>query len=1040
MKKPIFIFVSIFLFITPIAVYAHTEMELDYYELFEQHGSIMLIIDSQTGAIEHANNAAADFYGYTIEQLESMRIQEINTLTSEETEKEMQAATAEKGNYFVFKHRLECGDIRTVEDYSYPYQAQDKTLLVSIINDISDKTQLEEKNRIMTNVFLFALSGAVIIIGLFSFLLYKSNRKLKIKNHEINNFSELQRAFIDADNCLIYLKDESLKYVFINKAVENFYKKESSEIIGYDDFAITDEQFANIRRKTDLDVMEKMTVVVDEVKWQHRIFQTTKFPVKLLNGHYGVGAYVRDVTEEYNNKIELEKTNISLKTSEENIRLLLDSTAEGIYGIDTNGNCTLCNTSCLKLLGYKHQDELTGKNMHLQIHYKHSNGTELPLADCKIIKAFTKGEGTHVEDEVFWRADGTCFPVEYYSYPQFRDGEVVGAVVTFTDITERKLTQDKIMQANEQLEDLNKELQEKQYSLEEQNSVIEELNAQLEEENQRYLQQKEILQAIIDSFGAGIIMVNLSGKINFINKAWKEIFNYTDFGQSRHLCEDFYIDDDTCGDTEAFLQNMLTGVENNQDVVTKLHSLIGDSESRYAVDLEQTSPVKRFLNLYSNPCISYANHSFGRVFVIRDVSHQKEVDRLKLELISTVSHELRTPMSSILGFSELLLTRKLSEERNKEYISIINSEAKRLTDLINDFLDIQRMESGKQVFNKQFNCMGQIMEEAVKLFENTGDKHHIRYNKTTDCLPEIYCDKDKMLQVISNILSNAIKYSPDGGEIIVELLEENGKIRVSITDHGLGIPDDVKDKLFTKFYRVENDDRRKIGGSGLGLAICKEIIRAHGGEIGVESIYGQGSTFYFELPCSGNSVIEQAAEKVKKNSYGNKGDLLIVEDDFTMVKLIKEILKSEGLEMHNVSSGEEALEQMAEFCYKLVILDIALSGRMNGWDVLKELKSRKTTADIPIIISSVYENKEIASENDISDYLVKPFEPEQLIRVVQKALNGNLNSKMLVNGNGKLTNIVMEMLKNRGISVKQIEQSGNMLVITLDGEEGFRDE
>jgi len=113
---------------------------------------------------------------------------------------------------------------------------------------------------------------------------------------------------------------------------------------------------------------------------------------------------------------------------------------------------------------------------------------------------------------------------------------------------------------------------------------------------------------------------------------------------------------------------------------------------------------------------------------------------------------------------------------------------------------------------------------------------------------------------------------------------------------------------------------------------------------------------------------------------------------------------------------------------------------MNGWDVLKELKSRKTTADIPIIISSVYENKEIASENDISDYLVKPFEPEQLIRVVQKALNGNLNSKMLVNGNGKLTNIVMEMLKNRGISVKQIEQSGNMLVITLDGEEGFRDE
>lgn len=486
---------------------------------------------------------------------------------------------------------------------------------------------------------------------------------------------------------------------------------------------------------------------------------------------------------------------------------------------------------------------------------------------------------------------------------------------------------------------------------------------------------------------------------------------------------------------------MMAGIENFQEHENKLIGLLQDGENRYAVDLEQTSPVKRFLNLYSNPCISRSNRGFGRVFVVRDVSHQKEVDRLKLELISTVSHELRTPMSSILGFSELLLTRRLSEERNKEYISIINSEARRLTDLINDFLDIQRMESGKQVFNKQFNSMEQIIEEAVMLFENASDKHNITYNKSIGNIPPIYCDRDKILQVLSNLLSNAIKYSPYGGEIKVDLTIDNGRIRVSITDHGLGIPDDVKDKLFTKFFRVENDDRRKIGGSGLGLAICREIIRAHEGEIGVESIYGQGSTFYFYIPYSNSNIDNKPIEEVNNIcAVKNKGNLLIVEDDMSMVKLIKEILKDKELEMHNAGSGEEALELVKNYNYRLIILDIALSGQLKGWDVLKELKGNQATANIPIIISSVYGNKIVASQNNITDYLVKPFEPEQLIKMVENALNGKLNAKMMLNGHGGLTDVILEMLDSRGICVKRIEHSGNILIITLEWEEGLENE
>lgn len=134
----------------------------------------------------------------------------------------------------------------------------------------------------------------------------------------------------------------------------------------------------------------------------------------------------------------LEKTNIQLGIKQNELRLILDSAAEGIYGIDLSGNCTFCNRSCIKILGYKKQTELLGKNMHRQIHHTRKDGTPFPTDDCKIFQAFIKGKGSHVEDEVFWRADGTCFDVEYHSYPKIKNGEILGAVVTFSDISERK--------------------------------------------------------------------------------------------------------------------------------------------------------------------------------------------------------------------------------------------------------------------------------------------------------------------------------------------------------------------------------------------------------------------------------------------------------------------------------------------------------------------------------------------------------------------------------------------------------------------------
>jgi diguanylate cyclase len=286
--------------------------------------------------------------------------------------------------------------------------------------------------------FFAALTALIFFLLILSYFLFRNLRMLKKQNKKISNFNDLRKTFFDADRSIIHLKDENLKYLLVNKALEELYQKEEAEIIGKDDFDLIDEEFAIQSKRTDLDALEKKSIVLDKVKWGDRIFQTTKFPVLLTNKKYGVGAYIRDVTEEYNNKIELFKANKELKLSGEKLKLILDSVAEAIFGSDLNGNCTFCNKSCLRLLGYRSEEELIGKNLHMLIHHTRQDGTSIQLEDCKILSTLLSGEEVHNDDEVFWRSDGTYFNVEYFSYPEYKEGELSGAVITFLDITARK--------------------------------------------------------------------------------------------------------------------------------------------------------------------------------------------------------------------------------------------------------------------------------------------------------------------------------------------------------------------------------------------------------------------------------------------------------------------------------------------------------------------------------------------------------------------------------------------------------------------------
>lgn len=241
-----------------------------------------------------------------------------------------------------------------------------------------------------------------------------------------------------------------------------------------------------------------------------------------------------------------------------------------------------------------------------------------------------------------------------------------------------------------------------------------------------------------------------------------------------------------------------------------------------------------------------------------DLRKRAETERLKDELVATVSHELRTPLTSLRGFAELMLKRNYPVEKQREFLAIMQQEATRLTTLINDFLDLQRIESGRQTYQFEYVSLQDLLRQRVTVFSDSGGPHHFTLD-IDETLPFIRADKDRLQLVLTNLLSNAVKFSPAGGTIAVGSRPQGHEVLTWVTDQGVGIPPEALPKLFTKFFRVDNQETRRIGGTGLGLALAKKIIEAHGGQIWVESVVGRGSTFFFSFPAVAASEKHAAA-------------------------------------------------------------------------------------------------------------------------------------------------------------------------------------
>ncbi|MCB9673565.1 MAG: PAS domain S-box protein [Alphaproteobacteria bacterium] len=550
------------------------------------------------------------------------------------------------------------------------------------------------------------------------------------------------------------------------------------------------------------------------------------------------------------------------------------------------------------------------------------------------------------------RKDGTEFPVSVRLGLFETDGDEVLMLAICRDITELKAAEARLEQLNEHLED--------------------EVAARTSELRNALIER----QAVLNNLADGLVAFDRELVVQVANPALGDLIGV----------------------------QALPGASAIGALPDDLMQLVAAALQERAVAIGEVKlPRERIGYVVVSPTLA-DDELLGVVALVRDVTLEREIDRMKTDFIATVSHELRTPLTSVLGFAKITRNKLTSvyphipaddrkaqraAQQAEKNLDIIVSEGERLTALINDVLDISKMEAGRMEWRFEPVDVGALAERAhaatTSLFES---RVALRMQVDSD-LPRVQADADRILQVLINLLSNAAKFT-DSGRVTLGVHRVTGGVELSVADTGRGIDTSMQASVFDKFKQVGDTLTDKPRGTGLGLPICAQIVQAHGSSFALTSALGQGSRFSFvlsdsgALPTGAEPTVREARPAPAKPSRPGL-DVLVVDDDPNLRELVHQQLTDRGYAVRLAANGYEAMKLVRQQRPGLVVLDVMMPV-LSGFDVAAMLKGDPNTEGIPILILSIVRDEERGYRIGVDRYLTKPADADELALAVAELL------------------------------------------------------
>jgi PAS domain S-box-containing protein len=665
----------------------------------------------------------------------------------------------------------------------------------------------------------------------------------------------------------------------------------------------------------------------------------------------------------------LGQRNAQLVAAEQRSRMLLQSVSEGIYGTDAELRAVFVNEAALSLLGYT-LDEMINRKTHALIHHSHANGKPYELETCPMYLAASQGTSTRRDNEVLWRKDGTSFPVEYSATPLLGvTGRVIGTVVAFRDITDRKEAEQKLAK------------------------------------NAAELRQANFLSdTALDLTRSGYWHVPLdgSGWYNSSARCAALLGDEPRPGYRYRIMEEWFVhvregDEEAARSTLASFNAAVQGKSSSYDVtfaykrpvdgrIVWIHALgqvVRDAKGRPTDMYGVNQDITEFKQLE---------------FELRTAKEAAETaTRTKSEFLANMSHEIRTPMNGIIGMVHLALRTELTR-RQRDYLVKIQRSGEQLLSIINDILDFSKVEAGKMMLESIDFELEDVLDNIRALLGARAAEKELEFIFDTDVSipPTLRGDPLRLGQVLINLVNNAIKFTEHGQIVVrVELLdsdEHDVSLYFTVSDTGIGLTPQQQERLFQAFAQADTSSTRRYGGTGLGLAISKRLVELMHGDITVDSVPGEGSSFSFAARferATKTSALVPTFEGLR---------VLIVDDSDIACEVLSNIVGSLRAVPTIARSGAEALLQLDEAEAKGEAFDIVLLDRrmpeMDGLETASRIRANPRLHP-RIIMVTAHGRDDLLSrtkELQIDGTLIKPVSPSMLCDALVGALGVRVES------------------------------------------------